>query len=223
MRRGVWAVLCVASIACGARSDISSDDSSGGGAFDDATIDVAQDAPTDAKDGGTDAKDGGAPESAVADASPDAEPEAGGCCDLGMKLSGCQTCEGGDTCWNKVGTCMHTVPNCGPWNCDGCCEWDTVCADGREVASCGTHGQMCQECYGAKVNTFVACVPGVTGGTCAGGPTCTHKNCPMGCCNGDVCMLGDVDTLCGHGGDTCADCTKSSGYCDGSTCDIPRL
>ena len=203
-------VVYVVSLACGARSDISSYESGEAGAVEDATIDVAHDAPTDASD------------DLVAEASSDAGPEAAPCCDLGMKLSGCQTCAAGDTCWNKVGTCMHTVPNCGPWNCDGCCEGNTACADGREIASCGTHGQMCQECYGAKDNTFVACVPGATGGTCAGGPTCTHKNCPMGCCNGDLCMLGDVDTLCGHGGDTCADCTKSSGYCDGSTCDIPH-
>ena len=201
MRWGVTALSCVMSVACGARTGLSD-----GRVEDAAVVDVTFVA-----------------HDAAPDVATDAPQEAQACCDMGIKLSGCQTCAAGEKCWDKVGACLQPVLNCGPSNCAGCCESPTMCADGRESGSCGSQGQACQTCFDAQ-NKYATCVPNATGGggTCVGGPTCTPKNCLTGCCNGDVCMLGDVDTLCGYGGIVCVDCGASSGYCDGGVCANPH-
>jgi hypothetical protein len=203
-------------LACGARSELLGydDDSDGDGDGSvDATLDVVHVDGGPTTDASTDA---------VADTSVDAF-DAGLCCDLGIKQSGCQQCGAGESCWNKVGACTHDVTTCGPSNCKGCCLTATWCADGTEVGACGTGGQMCQTCFDSK-NKLVACVPNDAGagGTCQGGPTCTTQSCGSGCCNGNVCMLGELDTSCGYATMACADCTKLSGYCDGGRCVVPH-
>ena len=208
------AASCVIAVACGARSEIAGSDVEG---EDDAAADATLDAVVHT-DGGLHAD---ASHDAAFDAPLDAEFDADLCCDLGVKKSGCQKCASADTCWSKVGSCIHTEAKCGPSNCNGCCLTATQCADGTEVGACGNGGQMCQTCFDSK-NNYGACVPGDGGGTCAGGPSCNPKNCNMGCCNGDVCMLGDVDGLCGFGGIVCADCTKQAGFCDAGVCDVPH-
>ncbi len=199
--------------ACGARSEIAGSDivEADDGSVD-ATLDVIAHGDAAPKpDASVDAP---------VDASVDAF-DAGLCCDLGVKQSGCHPCNSGDTCWSKVGSCAHGEPECGPSNGKGCCLTASQCADGTEVGACGNAGQMCQTCFDSK-NNFLACVPSNVGGTCAGGPTCNPKNCDMGCCNGNVCMVGDVDGLCGFGGIVCADCTKLAGFCDAGVCQNPH-
>ena len=216
MRWGLAAAGCALVVACGARSEIAGeselgvDAGSGSDTGVDATLDVAHDAVADAKD-------------AAVDSPIDATPDGTLCCDLGFKQSGCQTCAADEQCWNKVGSCLHTVTNCGPWNCQGCCESATTCSDGREVGNCGNHGQLCQTCIDSK-NKVIACIAddAGNGGTCLGGPTCTDQNChPGGCCNGNICALGDQDTLCGNGG-ACVDCTQNGGTCVNQACVFPH-
>lgn len=201
-------------LACGARSEL-------GGDLVDGEDAAAVDATLDAKK-----HDDGGPSDASSDVHADAHVdagEAGLCCDLGVLQSPCHDC-GGDTCWDKVGACHHDVTKCGPSNCNGCCLSDTWCADGLEIGACGSGGRMCQTCFGAKQNQFVACVPDDAGGggTCEGGPTCTPQNCISGCCNGNLCMFGELDTSCGYATSACTDCTTLGGYCDGDICDYPH-
>jgi hypothetical protein len=198
--------------ACGARSEIAGDEIGADAGGLDATID-AHDAS--AQDGGA----GDVASDALKDAMPDAL-----CCDDGVKLSGCQTCAAGETCINKMGSCTQTVTNCGPSTCTGCCLGATLCADGITAGACGNHGQFCQTCIDTKTNKYSACIADDAGGggTCLGGPTCTDANCHAGgCCSGDLCVLGDTNTLCGYGG-TCVDCTQGGGTCKNQTCDYPH-
>ncbi|MGI9254852.1 MAG: NHL repeat-containing protein, partial [Thermomicrobiales bacterium] len=51
-----------------------------------------------------------------------------------------------------------------------------------------------------------------SGGICVSGKPCTAKNCPDGCCAGDVCRGGTISEMCGKGGEACDQCKK------GSTC-----
>jgi len=206
-----WVLIC----ACGARSEIAGTPIEGedDAAAADATLDVAHMDAAPHADASSDA----------ADASLDAGVDSGLCCDLGFKQSGCQQCGTGDTCWEKIGSCGHDEPKCGPSNCEGCCLGATLCADGTEVGGCGNGGQLCQTCFDSK-NKLTACVKddAGAGGTCAGGPTCTKQNCFEGCCNGDVCMVGNADTLCGFGAVVCADCAKLGGFCDAGVCQTPH-
>ncbi|HEY1956876.1 MAG TPA: hypothetical protein VGH28_14750 [Polyangiaceae bacterium] len=193
-------------LGCGARTGIAGEPD-----FLDASLDVAA----------VDAKVDATKDAIVSDAVIDAPP-APLCCDEGLKLSGCQSCAAGEQCWNKAGTCERATQRCGPSNCDGCCLSDTLCADGREVGACGTHGQACQTCIKPGSTSYGTCVPDATGGTCGGGDTCTKSNCFHGCCDGNTCMIGDQDTLCGSGGTACVDCVALGGLCKADACDIPH-
>jgi len=208
MRWAIAAITCV--LACGARSEIAGDDFLDASTAADVAIDI-----------GNSTKDVGA---GAHDASTDAAPDAALCCDDGLKVNGCQTCASGQTCISKMGSCVVTVTNCGPSNCNGCCLNATLCADGITAGACGNHGQWCQTCIDTKTNKYSSCIPDGDGlgGTCIGGPTCTPQNCGQGCCNGDICMFGIQDDLCGHSGVACADCAAQGGTCDNHECKLPH-
>lgn len=46
---------------------------------------------------------------------------------------------------------------------------------------------------------------------------CSPATC-NGCCDGDVCAVGNQDIACGTGGEACADCTAMHYTCISATC-----
>lgn len=59
--------------------------------------------------------------------------------------------------------------NCGPTNCDGCCDTAGKCRTGDQSDSCGSGGNNCDVCSGGQVCAAKACVLPLGGG--AGGGT----------------------------------------------------
>jgi hypothetical protein len=208
--RSTMLLACAALVACAARSEISDLPASVDASIPDVVIVPDVSAP------------------------PDATPDASvpPCCDEGTKVAGCRMCSAGETCQAKSGTCVHDVGDCGPSTCDGCCYDSTTCADGLEVVSCGTHGALCQSCSSSGKFTSCSALAG-GGGVCTGGPSCNAMNCGEGCCDGDICTVGNTVASCGRSGEACAACatgqscvpdTPTSGtcqfppFCDGQSC-----
>lgn len=111
------------------------------------------------------------------------------------------------------GTCMGE-PDCGPWNCPGCCSYENGvarCMPGSEPSACGFAGKTCQVCASNS-----ECAPGPDGGwTCVSEPppSCGPWNC-NGCCSNtepSTCQLGTSAWACGSHGQTCEVCTGING------------
>jgi hypothetical protein len=110
----------------------------------------------------------------------------------------CIACPAGDSC--NGGVCLHPQPNCGPANCQGCCQGTSFCAlAGNSNQACGRNGEQCAQCD---------CVPQPGGGgECGGaGGGCGYPGC-HGCCSGpNVCAVGLSQQACGSNGETCHPC-----------------
>ncbi|HEY3818167.1 MAG TPA: hypothetical protein VGL81_13400 [Polyangiaceae bacterium] len=111
------------------------------------------------------------------------------------------------------GACSSCFP------CGGCCvaggPGDPLeCLMGISQTECGSLGETCHACTGGTQCTY-----GGTGGVCvmpeAG--ACGPATCP-GCCDGDVCAVGDQLVACGKGGAACVDCGVYATACVASTC-----
>jgi hypothetical protein len=108
--------------------------------------------------------------------------------------------------------------------CQGCCDQQGVCHDGKEASSCGKSAQACVDCT-AQGLVCAASTSDGGGGTCASGKpvTCTPQNC-AGCCEGNYCRPGSALDACGVSGDACIACPLgaacASGACvaDASAC-----
>ncbi len=85
--------------------------------------------------------------------------------------------------------------------CGGCC-LGSLCILGLTQAECGRGAEACHACTGGD-----QCVANGTGGACvmpeAG--ACGPSNCP-GCCEGNVCAMGNQVIACGTGGAECINC-----------------
>lgn len=133
----------------------------------------------------------------------DAECGAGG--------GACENCPAsGEICVPQApagGVCDTPPPGCNATTCPtGCCIGNQ-CVTGDSDTACGTGGGACMNCSavgdvcdaGSK-----QCVP----------PPCGPQNCP-GCCDAQaVCHAGFLDSRCGSGGNTCADCTQQAASCN---------
>ena len=140
----------------------------------------------------------------------------------------CTVCASDAVC---KGVCTKYQDDCGPSNCPGCCENSNICAPGDDDMACGHMGYQCQPCAPGEGTS--QCMPlSAGGGVCSGGASCDPANC-TGCCQGNICLVGDVEGACGSHGVTCAMCpagqacafvTMDMGYactaapCDPSTC-----
>lgn len=113
----------------------------------------------------------------------------------------------GMSCNPDQGACM-TQQDCGPWNCDGCCDWNGQCQWGGEDWACGAKGQMCEDCgwYGGS------CDPNMK--MCSIPEPCGPANCP-GCCDpySNECRMGFDSWACGTSGQVCQDCNGPGMQC----------
>lgn len=131
---------------------------------------------------------------------------------LGCGLGGgaCTTCMQGQSCVN--GQCA-TAPACGPTTCpNGCCiNGQCLPTQAQSRFSCGTAGQMCQQCAMGE-----AC----TNGVCAAPPSCGPMTC-AGCCDNGQCRMGSTGFACGRQGAMCQRCMMgqacNNGSCGGTT------
>ena len=119
----------------------------------------------------------------------------------------CQNCQGfGESCQGQVCTFMGT---CNAQTCPGGCCLGGACIPGTLDNACGFGGQACQNCQSfGEVCQGQICEP-------AGG--CNANNC-FGCCQGNVCVPGTLDTQCGFDGGQCANCTLHGETCQGQQC-----
>ena len=146
----------------------------------------------------------------------------GGCCDAsGQCLWGgtdsacgwggtfCEDCSSaGMTCDTNQFVCVEQQ-ECGPWNCEGCCDAYGQCYWGGDDWACGGGGVYCDDCtsYGGVCDpTVMACVL----------PSdCGFWNC-AGCCTDTYpseCVDGTHSWGCGTGGDICETCSPNQ-YCE---------
>jgi hypothetical protein len=133
----------------------------------------------------------------------------------GEQCQRCVTAEGGGACVPEPGgggqcggyaTCHYP-------NCHGCCSSVTYCALGLSQSACGSNGETCHACTGGQ-----QCAPSANGGgECVDAGACGPQNCP-GCCQGDLCAIGNQDVACGTGGAVCVDCANSAQKCGAGTC-----
>ena len=144
-----------------------------------------------------------------------------GCCDYygscnwggeswacGVGGNYCQDCSSmGLSCDPYSYSCQQTE-ECGPWNCDGCCDYYGYCNWGGDDWACGWGGNYCDDCWsmGAVCDPYqAACIPQ---------QDCGPWNCD-GCCDAyGYCNWGGDNWACGMKGDACNDCSMSGGYCD---------
>jgi hypothetical protein len=155
-------------------------------------------------------------------------PPAGGCGPVNC-ASGCcagQICKPGDAatacgtagaictdCTKSGGTCPNKTcqggTGCSSSSCNGCCS-SNQCFQGNTHALCGKGGVACVDCAAQSKSCDSA------SGTCGSAPpTCGAGSC-SGCCSGNTCQAGKVDTACGMGGVNCVDCTSFGASCDGA-------
>ena len=138
----------------------------------------------------------------------------GGCCSAdgtcvtsnalnacGIEGEACEVCPAGDFC---RGSCYHWQADCNPTNCAGCCEGAVLCSTGVSDNACGRGGAGCQRCIPSEGTGQCAPQQG-GGGLCNGVVSCNANNCG-GCCEGNVCLAGDTQSLCGNGGEACHAC-----------------
>lgn len=130
-------------------------------------------------------------------------------------------------------SCGPSTPDCGPSNCNGCCNADGACVDTGEqsTAACGTQGNACGACAATESCNGGTCTPVNTvtdnnmGNACGNrcqlpNGQCASIPCTDGCCDANgVCKLGTDDNQCGRGSQTAAvACTSCSAT--GETCDV---
>lgn len=135
-----------------------------------------------------------------------------GACGLGGIA--CTTCPSTASCNPSSGKCNLPPPKCNASTCpSGCCSGDICITPGTTDTACGTPGGACVDC--TKLGE--ACM----GGKCAPSMgTCNAMSC-VGCCQAGTCFAGFLDSRCGSGGVSCADCTGSGETCDTSA--TPRV
>ncbi len=102
--------------------------------------------------------------------------------------------------------CEGVAPECGPANCDGCCDVDGRCRFGSESDACGGGGHACDNC--------AVDGRGCRDGRCQGDPParCGPENCG-GCCDGDTCVGGTSNLACGANGQACQRCQSAGRIC----------
>ncbi|MGV3624327.1 MAG: hypothetical protein ACO1OB_26140, partial [Archangium sp.] len=148
-----------------------------------------------------------------------------GCCAQGFCLSPqnqsgiscgsngatCTSCMQGQSC--VMGQCI-TTPPCSAATCPtGCCV-NNQCLpqQAQNRFTCGTAGQMCQQCAQGE-----SCVSGV----CTSQPSCGPMSCPNGCCDNGQCRSGNSQLACGRQGSMCQRCPMgtqcTNGMCGGTT------
>lgn len=153
-----------------------------------------------------------------------------GCCDAygqcnwggdawacGWGGNACEDCSSmGMGCDPYSYACMP-MQDCGPWNCDGCCDAYGYCNWGGDDWACGWGGGFCDDCWsmGMTCDPYQnACVPQ---------QDCGPWNCD-GCCDAwGYCNWGMDDWACGGKGQACEDCSMYGGYCDPDimACSLP--
>lgn len=147
-----------------------------------------------------------------------------GCCQGGVCLPGdagtaCGT--GGAACQACSTTCVNQRCSqpCGAATCStGCCQGG-LCQPGTQSGACGTAGATCAACGGGTTCTSGACVTTAS---------CNGNTCPLGCCDGTVCVSPPSTAKCGLVGRACVSCgppsadrCRSTGACgcgEGATC-----
>jgi len=173
-------------------------------------------------DSGMAPRDSGVVDSANSDTGPRMCPDDGNPCTLARA----GTCEivsvpDGLAC-NVVGTCH------GGACCEGCVEGST-CRAGTELTSCGTRGEMCEDCEAGLGECWMptctlsgcgrtprAAGTPCTGGTCTGSGTCRgcgsdgEACCSGGSCAGGLSCVSGTCRGCGGAGEAC---------CAGLTCE----
>jgi hypothetical protein len=126
----------------------------------------------------------------------------------GTAGNACTNCAvAGDNCQNAqcVAQAQCNAQNCG----FGCCEGN-VCVTGSSNTACGFGGQSCQDCQ--------AFGDVCQGQVCQGQTQCNAQTCGFGCCQGNFCVTGSLDTECGFGGQSCQDCQAFGETCQGQVC-----
>jgi len=99
--------------------------------------------------------------------------------------------------------------DCGPWNCDGCCDAYGYCNWGGDDWACGMKGDACNDCS----MSGGYCDPDMM--MCQYGEDCGPWNCG-GCCTNtypSYCVDGYQPWECGNSGNLCESCYP------GQTCD----
>ncbi len=121
------------------------------------------------------------------------------------------------TCDPKQHTCVS--PTCNAKTCNGCCDKSGKCQPGDANTVCGAGGMTCTDCTQQNASCVAS---GITGGACEGPPPlCGPDTCPNGCCLGDTCLDGNIDTACGVGGKECLNCMGQNQVCTGQACVPP--
>ncbi len=148
----------------------------------------------------------------------------------GYDGNACEMCSNGAVCEptpSGGGVCSATQ-DCGPWNCTGCCDynsWPPSCWEGSDPKFCGSGGNACTTCVAGQQCVASPSGDGGVSWSCSSVTQCGPGNC-AGCCSGGVCFNGLDPASCGSGGalcQSCADsqkCTPSSsggGTCTGTT------
>jgi hypothetical protein len=139
-------------------------------------------------------------------------------CGIGGQLcQSCQPSQGQGQCAPQLdgGGICNSVQSCSPLNCSGCCD-GKVCRPGNTLAQCGANGAVCVVCSAGQ--QCVAAAP--QGGSCQSSPACTAGAC-VGCCQGNSCVNGGDDTICGNDGHVCQDCTAFGQICFQGACVDP--
>ena len=116
----------------------------------------------------------------------------------------CFDCGGGYTCGDP-GLC---IPQCGPQNCQGCCQGG-ACVTGNDVGACGTGGAACAACGPNQQCTASHCQQPFV---------CNASTCAGCCTTNGFCALGTHAAQCGKGGAACADCSARSVACNAGVC-----
>lgn len=121
----------------------------------------------------------------------------------------CAPCPADKIC--QSGSCIPGSGTCDSVTCaSGCCQ-NGQCVSGITNAACGKGGQPCTDC------TLFSQTCDATSQTCQGSAACGPATCATGCCQGNQCLPGNLDSACGQGGKACADCTSTSQSCNIST------
>jgi hypothetical protein len=147
----------------------------------------------------------------------------------------CTSCSYNQSCIPMPGgggQCEGEPPpdDCGPWNCAGCCSYNTYppqCLSGYDHWACGNSGNTCTSCYGGQICQSVPWGGGSCTGTYPdagppppidGGIGCGSWNCG-GCCtqNGE-CRPGTTNNRCGSGGEMCQNCGAQGLTCEAGDC-----
>ncbi|MDP3505626.1 MAG: hypothetical protein Q8S33_35115, partial [Myxococcales bacterium] len=135
---------------------------------------------------------------------------------------------------------MAIAPSCGqqmctPANCDGCCKANVCVAKplNSNNTTCGTSGNMCQDCAATSTtcdSTTFTCGTGGTGGgaggggtaggTAGGGVTCDGCRLANGTCQPRGTTRQN-NNICGANGETCKACAAPTPACDNGTCIAP--